>query len=127
MILKSSEDVVFLVGYHKKECKIVKHGSGANGVRTLCLYFGEIPEILEFYPMATKLKYTKISKTIIRAELKKSAIFSKTKKEFREIYNMLGLKIPKEYLAESETCSRVKGYKKPTTGKRVTTYARKKR
>jgi hypothetical protein len=30
-------------------------------------------------------------------------------------------------LSESKTCSRVKGYKNPTTGKRVTTYARKKK
>lgn len=28
-------------------------------------------------------------------------------------------------LSESKTCSRVKGYKKPSTGKRVKTYARK--
>ena len=30
-----------------------------------------------------------------------------------------------KYLSESKSCTRVKGYKKPTTNKRVKTYARK--
>jgi hypothetical protein len=33
----------------------------------------------------------------------------------------------KPTLSESKSCSRVKGYKKPSTGKRVKTYARKKK
>jgi hypothetical protein len=37
-----------------------------------------------------------------------------------------GSKTKKTTLTESANCKRVKGYKKPTTGKRVKTYARKK-
>ena len=127
MILKSNDDAVILIGYYKKEMKIVKHGLGSNAVRTLCLYFGDIPEILEVYPTAQKLIYHKISKTEIRQELKTSAAAAKTKKQFIEIYNILGLKIPKDMLSQSATCSRVKGYKKPSTNKRVKTYARKRK
>jgi hypothetical protein len=40
-------------------------------------------------------------------------------------YKLVKMKKPK--LAESKTCQRVKGFKKPSTNKRVKTYARKRK
>jgi hypothetical protein len=48
--------------------------------------------------------------------------FSKT--EIERLAKMFNIKIGG--LAESSSCKRVKGYKKPSIGKRVKTYARKK-
>jgi hypothetical protein len=51
---------------------------------------------------------------------------NKIKEQINHV-NKLISEYNKSNLSESAICKRVKGYKKPTTGKRVTTYARKKR
>lgn len=47
-----------------------------------------------------------------------------TAAEIKTLGSYFKLKV-ENYLTESKTCTRVKGYKKPTTNKRVKTYARK--
>lgn len=52
-----------------------------------------------------------------------------TRNEIKELAKYFKINLEKNYpqLAESKTCQRVKGFKKPSTNKRVKTYARKRK
>jgi hypothetical protein len=82
----------------------------------------------ECYRIDTGMKKTKVSKTILKdmfiSSLKQN--YKWTTFEREELARYFNIKLDR-YLSESKTCARVKGYKKPTTGKRIKTYARKKK
>jgi len=52
---------------------------------------------------------------------------AKIKEQIDHINKLIKDYSKSEQLSESATCARVKGYKKPSTNKRVTTYARKRK
>ena len=83
-----------------------------------------------YYPEFTYVNGTKTSK-ITKSDLKYT--FERalewdrkyfTNNEIEELGKFFKIKI-ENFLTESKSCTRVKGYKKPTTNKRVKTYARK--
>lgn len=82
----------------------------------------------EFYRIDTSVSKTRLTNKLLK-EMFIHSLETKYKwslKEKEELAKYFKVKL-EVYLSESKTCSRVKGYKKPTTNKRVKTYARKRK
>lgn len=82
----------------------------------------------EFYRIDTSVSKTRLTNKLLK-EMFIHSLETKYKwslKEKEELAKYFKVKL-EVYLSESKSCTRVKGYKKPTTNKRVKTYARKRK
>jgi hypothetical protein len=74
----------------------------------------------------SRVSLTELKKDLVYALNKSDKYFTKNEYiKLMSLFNISEKKYPQ--LSESATCSRVKGYKKPSTNKRVKTYARKRK
>jgi len=82
----------------------------------------------EFYRIDTGLSKKKLTNKSLKEFFIHSlqTEYKWTREERENLAEYFNIKLDR-YLSESKSCQRVKGYKKPTTNKRVKTYARKRR
>lgn len=128
-MIKERKDYGFLVGYVPTNSseKIMATPDSPMNICKMILEFKSIPKIKWIYQKGKVLKTQMLSANDIKTEVLnriEAGGLNNADKIF--LYNILKVKLP-SHLSESKTCSRVKGHKKPTIGKRVKTYARKKK
>lgn len=82
----------------------------------------------EFYRIDTAVTKTKLTNKLLKEMFINSLEtgWKWTLSEREELAKYFNVKVEK-HLSESKTCARVKGYKKPSTNKRIKTYARKRK
>jgi hypothetical protein len=128
-MIKERKDYGFLIGYIAKTTseKIITCQDSPMNICKMILEFKEVPKIKWIYQKGKVLKTQMLSMADIKTEVLnriEAGGLNNADKIF--LYNVFKVKLP-DHLAESKSCSRVKGYKKKSTGKRVKTYARKKK